>query len=153
MKRFLAIVLAFSHLALAGETSVHWRDVGPLIMGKDVILSLANGKRVKGNTESIEADSLVIETRKKERLSVRRSDVRDIQVARKTGYKWRVIGTALGAGIGAAIAVPVLAETHNEGSGNYDGAAAALIGGLAAVGLLTGLRADHAWDVIRLLPD
>jgi hypothetical protein len=153
MKRFLAILLACAHLVQAGETSAHWRDLGPLIMGKDVVLTLAHGKRIKGSTESIEAESLVIETSKKERQSIRRSDVRYIQVSRKAGYRWRVIGTALGAGLGAAIAIPVLAETHNEGSANYDGAAAGLIVGLAVVGLLTGWHADHARDVVRLLPD
>ena len=75
------------------------------------------------------------------------------KLVERPATKWRMIGTALGAGLGLAIAIPVLAETHNEGSGNYDGAAAGLIVGLAAVGLLTGWRADHTRDVVRLLPD
>jgi hypothetical protein len=153
MKRLIAIVLACSQLALAGETSVHWRDLGPLLVGKDVILTLADGAQVRGVAESIEAGSLIIETKTKERQSVRRTGVRDIRVARRASYKWRVIGTALGAGVGVAISIPVLTETHNEGSGKYDGAAVALVGGLAAVGLLAGWRSDHARDVIRVLPD
>jgi len=153
MKRLIAIVLAYSQLALGGETSVHWRDLGPLLIGKDVILTLADGARVKGTAESIDAASLVIETNKRGRRSIRRGDVRDVRVARRASYKWRVIGSVLGAGAGAAISVPVLTETHNEGSGKYDGAAAALVGGLAAVGLLLGWRADHARDLIRVLPD
>jgi hypothetical protein len=153
MKRLIAIFLACAQLALAGETSVHWRDLGSLLIGKDVILTLADGARVKGTAESIDAVSVVIDTKKRARQSIRRRDVRDVRVAQRANYKWRLIGTALGAGVGAAISVPILTETHNEGSGKYDSAAAALVGGLAAVGLLVGWRADHARDLIRVLPD
>ena len=80
MKRLIAIVLACSQLALAGETSVHWRDLGPLLIGKDVILTLADGERVKGTAESIDAVSVVIDTKKRTAQSIRRGDVRDVRV-------------------------------------------------------------------------
>jgi len=96
---------------------------------------------------------LVMDTRTQQRRSVPRSMVREIRVARNASYKWRLIGTALGAGIGLAIAVPVLAETHNEGSGRYDGAAVGLAGGLAALGYLAGWSADRRGDVITVVPD
>jgi hypothetical protein len=153
MKRLVAILLACSHFAMATEASIHWRDLGPMITGKDVILSLADGKRIKGRTASVDADSLAIEMAKGRRQSVPRNLVREIRVTRKSSSKWRVIGTALGGGIGAAIAVPVLAETHNEGSGSYDGAAVGLVAGLAALGFLAGWSGDHGRDVIRILPD
>ena len=151
MKRLVAILLVSSYLAMAAETSVHWRELGPVIAGKEVSLSLTDGKRVKGRAV-VEADSLVIETHKG-RQSIPRTSVREIRIARKAGYKWRIIGAAVGAGIGIAIAVPVLAETHNEGSSRYDAAAAGLAGGLAALGYLAGWRADKEGDVVRVLPD
>ena len=153
MKRLVAILLLCSYVLAARETTVHWRDLGPMITGKDVVVILEDGKRVKGHTASIEADSLVIDTHTHQRQSVPRSMVREIRVTRKAGYKWRLIGAALGAGIGIAIAVPVLTETHNEGSGRYDGAAVGLAGGLAALGYLAGWSADKHGDVIRVLPD
>jgi len=46
-----------------------------------------------------------------------------------------------------------LTETHNEGSGKYDSAAAGLIAGLAAPGFLGGWSADRNSELIRVLPD
>ena len=153
VKRLIAILLFVSHALAGTETSVHWRDLGPIVAGKDIIVVLADGKRVKGHGASIEADSLLIDTHAQRRQPVPRNMVREIRMARSAGYKWRLIGTALGAGIGIAIAVPVLAETHNEGSGRYDGAAIGLAGGLAALGYLAGWSADRRGDVLRVLPD
>lgn len=153
MKRLVAILLVCSYAVAAKERSVHWRDLAPMIAGKDIVLSLTDGKQAKRNTLSVEADSLVIDTRAHHRQSIARNMIREIRIGRKTGYKWRLIGTALGVGIGIAIAIPVLAETHNEGSGRYDGAAVGLACGLGALGYLAGWSADRNGDVIRILPD
>ena len=150
MKRLLAILLACWQMALAGETSLAWRDLAPAIAGKGVSVKLTDGKSLKGKA-SVDPDSLVLETRRG-RQSIPRAEVREIHVARRTGYKWRIIGAAIGSGIGVAISVPVLAETHNEGSGRYDAAAAGLFGGLAALGYWAGGRGGTV-DVIRILRD
>jgi hypothetical protein len=152
MKCLVAILLVCGQIALAATTSVHWRDLSSVIADKDVVVRLTDGKSVKGRTSSVEAESIVMATRRG-RVPVSRHSVREIHVARKTTHKWRVIGLGIGAGVGAAIATPVLAETHNEGSGAYDAAAAGLIGGLAALGFFGGWRADHSSDVITVLPD
>jgi hypothetical protein len=55
--------------------------------------------------------------------------------------------------VGAGIAIPVLAETHNEGSSQYDAGAAGLIVGLAAIGYFAGWASDRKQDVITILPD
>src|SRR6266849_1369807 len=64
MKRLIALLVAYSQFAMAAETAVHWRELGPAIAGKDVSVSLTDGKRTKGSAFSVEADSLTIETRK-----------------------------------------------------------------------------------------
>jgi hypothetical protein len=152
MKRILALILICAQIAFAGAVSVHWRDLGPIIQGKEITVRLADGTRLRGIATSVDADSLTID-RASRRQSVPRNSVREIRVSRKAGYKWRLIGTALGAGTGAALSYPILAETHNEGSGRFDGAAAALIGGLAALGFWAGWRTDRASDKITILPD
>jgi hypothetical protein len=152
MKRFVAVLLVCAHAALASSSSAHWRDLGPLIADRDVVVALNDGKSVKGRTESVNADSVVIATRRG-RVSVSRQSVHEVRVARQATHKWRVIGLLVGAGVGAAIAAPILAETHNEGSGRYDAAAVGLVGGLAALGFFGGWRADHSSDVIDVLPD
>ena len=152
MKRLAAISLLICQLATASEVSAHWRDLAPIVTGKDVIVDMAGGDHIRGIALNVESDSIMLQTRSAGRRPVARADVRDIRVARRS-YKWRAIGAAVGAGAGAAIAAPVLAETHNEGSSAYDGAAAGAVAGLAIVGFIFGWQADHARDLVRILPD
>lgn len=152
MKRILAILLVFACLASAGEQAVHWSDLSRILAGRDVILRLQNGKRVKGSTAAVAGDSITVRTSKGEE-SIDRQSIREIRLPKKASYKWRIIGTAIGAGVGLAASIPILTETHNEGSGKYDGAATGLIAGLAALGFLGGWSADRNSDLIRVLPD
>jgi hypothetical protein len=146
------MLLAFVCIASAGEQTVHWSDLGRLISGKEVIVRLQNGKRVKGSAVGAGLDSITVRTSGGETLIDRRS-IREIRLPKRAGYKWRIIGTAIGAGAGLAAAIPVLTETHNEGSGSYDGAAVGLIAGLAVAGFLAGWSVDRSSDVIHILPD
>jgi hypothetical protein len=97
-------------------------------------------------------DSIRVRTSGGEK-SIDRRSIREIRLTKRAGYKWRVIGTAIGAGAGLSAAIPVLTETHNEGSGSYDGAAVGLIAGLAVAGFLGGWSVDRSSDVIHILPD
>ena len=152
MKRILALLLTFCCLASAKEQAVHWSDLAPLITGKEVVVRLQNGKRVKGRMVTVGADSLTVETSAGQR-SIARSSLQEIRLPKKAGYKWRILGTAMGAGAGVAVSVPLLRYAHNEGSSTYNGVAAGLIVGLAALGYLGGWSADRSGDVIRVLPD
>lgn len=153
MKRLAAIFVLISQFATATEISAHWRDLAAMITGKDITVDTASGDHIRGAALSVESNSIILQTRKGGRQTVTRSDVRAIRVTRRSGYKWRTIGAAIGAGTGIAIAAPVLAETHNEGSNNYDAAAAGAVAGLAIVGFLLGWQGDHARDVVSVLPD
>jgi hypothetical protein len=153
MKRLAAILLVLSHVATASEISAHWHDLAAMVTGEDIVVDVTDGKHIRGVALAIEGESLIMETHKRGRQTIARTDVREIRIPRKASYKWRAIGTAIGGGAGAAIAIPVLTETHNEGSGNYDGAAAGVVAGLAILGFVLGWQADHARDIVRILPD
>jgi len=153
MKRLAAILLVISQLATASEISVHWHDLSGMVTGKDIIVDTAAGDHIRGVALAVEGDSIMLQTRRTGRQPVARRDVSDIRIARRNSYKWRIIGAAIGGGAGAGIAIPVLAETHNEGSSRYDGAAAAVVAGLAIAGFALGWNADHARDLVRILPD
>jgi peptidoglycan/LPS O-acetylase OafA/YrhL len=153
MKRLTAMFLLIAQLATASEISAHWRDLAAMVTGKDIIVDTAGGDHIRGVALTVESNSMTLQTRKRGRQPVARTDVRDIRVARKSSYKWRTIGAAIGAGTGAAIAIPVLAETHNEGSDNYDAAAVGVVAGLAIIGFVVGWQADRARDLVRILPD
>jgi len=152
MRRFLTMLLVFACLVSAGEQAAHWSDLSRVLAGRDVILRLQNGKRVKGSAVAVAADSITVRTSSGEE-SINRKAILEIRLRKKASYKWRSIGTAIGAGVGLAAATPILTETHNEGSGKYDGAAAGLIAGLAALGFLGGWSVDRSSDLIRVLPD
>jgi hypothetical protein len=152
LKRILAMLLAFACFASAAEQPVHWSDLGRLFSGRNVIIRLQNGKRVKGSAVAAGTDSITLRTSSGEK-SIDRRSIREIRLPKRAGYKWRIVGTAIGAGAGLAAAIPVLTETHNQGSGSYDGAAAGLIVGLALAGFLGGWSVDRSSDVIHILPD
>jgi hypothetical protein len=145
-------LLSFSCFASAAEKSVHWSDLDSLIAGREVVVQLQDGKRVKGSTVRVGADSMIIETSAGQR-SIPRLIIREIRLSRRAGYKWRIIGAAIGAGVGTAAAVPILSETHNEGSSRFDGLAAGVIVGLATLGYLCGWSVDRSGDVLHVLPD
>lgn len=124
-----------------------------MVIGKDIIVATAAGDHIRGTALTVESDSITLQSRRRGRRAVARTEVHDIRVTRRSSYKWRAIGAAIGAGTGAAIAAPILAETHNEGSSQYDAAAVGAVAGLAIVGFALGWQADHARDLVRILPD
>ena len=149
----LALFLALCSCAWAEKLAVRWVELGPVIASKQLTIDLKDGTRVRGVKAETTTDSLLLERKDGKRQTIPRKEIREIRVSRKARQKWRWIGAAAGAGIGLGVSAPVLAETHNEGSTNYDGVAAGLIAGLAAVGYLVGLSSDRAGDVVRILPD
>ena len=138
--------------AFAKDAAVHWRDVAPLVVNQNVAVKLVRGKGPKGSVMAVNAESLVVAT-SSGREEIPRDQVQVIRVLHKPGHKWRVIGTAVGVAAAAAIAAPILTETHNEGSGRYDGAAAGVFVALPALGYFAGWSADKKGDVITILPD
>jgi hypothetical protein len=152
VKRILAILLAFSCLASSAERAVHWSELNGLINGKEVIVRLQDGKRVKGRTVAVNADSVVVGTSNGLR-SIARSSLGEIRLPKRAGYKWRILGTAIGAGAGAAISVPLIRYGNNEGSSTFDGVAAGLIVGFGVLGYLSGWSVDRRGELIRILPD
>jgi hypothetical protein len=152
VKRILAILLTFSWLASATEQAVHWLDLNRVIVGKEVVVRLQGGNRLKGQAVAVNANSLVVGTSTGPK-SIARASLREIRVAKRAGYKWRFVGTAIGAGAGAAVSVPLLHYGRNEGNSTFAGVAAGVIVGLAVLGYLIGWSADRDGELIRILPD
>jgi hypothetical protein len=150
MKRLLLVLLAVCYSLTAADVSIRWRDLGNLVKGNQVSIVADGGKRIKGTALSVEGDSLLIESKDGKKL-ISRSSIQQLRMAKHSSYKWRAIGTAIGAGIGIGAAIPILTETHNEGSGAYDGGAAGLIAGLAGAGFLLGWSTDRNGQVIRIV--
>jgi len=150
--RMSALMMLSCLAAFAKDTAVHWRELAPVVANQNVALKLTKGKGPKGAVVSVHPESLVIATAKGN-VEIPREQVQFIRVLHKPTHKWRIIGTAAGVAVAAAIAAPILTETHNEGSGRYDGAAAALFVGIPVLGYFAGWGADKQGDLITILPD
>jgi hypothetical protein len=101
---------------------LQWRDLDRLTKGRRIALQLPSGIKLQGDVVSINTDELVLDVCKtsnkqaypKGRAIVPRPEVTRLNIIR-TRHTWRVVGTAIGAGIGTAVAVPVAIYGGNEG--------------------------------------
>lgn len=126
--------------------------------GKKIALVLPDGAELRGRVTSVQADALVLDVSKtsgkvahpKGATTLPRSSVRSFTMGR-TGWKWRVIGTAIGLGGGLAMGVFVNTYSHNEGDG-APAAVAAVVALPTALGYLAGWAADRGSVTIRVLP-
>ena len=129
---------------------LQWRDLDRVTRGHWISLALPSGIKLQGDVVAVETDELVLDVHKtsdkraypKGRAIVPRPEVTRCRVWQKRGVAWRIAGTAIGGGAGAALAVPLALYMHNEG-GEGVVAAAALVAVPAGVGYLLGWSADH----------
>ncbi len=99
---------------------LEWRDLDQATRGYLIALELPSGIRLKGEVVAFDDDDLVIDVQKtsnkraypKGRAIVPRPEVTRLRVI-KTGGTWRKAGTAIGGGIGAAIAIPTVSSAEN----------------------------------------
>ncbi len=127
---------------------LQWRDLDRATRGHRIGLALPSEIRLEGDVVAFEQDELVLDVRKtsnrraypKGRAIIPRAEVTRLRVI-KTRHGWRMAGTAIGGGVGGAIAVPMAALAGDTG---YN---AALVGCLtvavpAGVGYLLGWATD-----------
>ncbi len=154
-------VLLLAAIALAAPPPRHlkWGDLERLARGRVIALELPSGIKLQGEAIAFQEDQLVLDVRKtsdkhaypKGRGVVPRPEVQRLRVV-KTGNTWKAGGTAIGAGVGALVAIPVTRYMNNEGGANA-GITAALIAAPAAIGYLAGRSADHTMMEIVVDPD
>ncbi len=141
---------------------LQWRDLDSMIRGHRIALTLPSGIKLQGDVTSVQSDELVLDVRKtsnkhaypKGRAVVPRPEVAALRLFRKNkGHTWRIVGTAIGAGAGIAIAAPFSAYAHNEGM-DAGGIIALMVAAPAGLGYLAGWAADRGESVeIVIVPD
>lgn len=155
MKSRSALLFAILAVAAAaapeqGAYRLQWRDLERVTRGHWISLVLPSGIKLQGDVVAVESDELVLDVHKtsdkhaypKGRAIVPRPEVTRCRVWQKRGVAWRIAGTAIAGGAGAAVAVPFALYMHNEGAEGVP-AAVAMVAVPAGLGYLAGWAADR----------
>ena len=136
------------------ERQITW-DGMSAVVGQHLRMVMPDGARIEGKAIGVEVDALVVEIGKttnktaypKGRFLVPRATLRAIDVVQRSTVHWRLVGVAIGGGIGYLAA---------RGARNFSGAAAvglgALGGGVPIVGYLLGNAADRRATTYVITP-
>lgn len=163
MKTAITLVLFATSLPTflsAGELAVRWNEIPhSLVTGRKAEVRLTGNTTLHGTVVSVTLEGLRMEITKvrgqggnyKQGESIVPADqIAAIKVDR-AGTRGRIIGTAIGGGIGVAVVAGAAAVASNEG---YDYSAGAVAAGLlapAAVGYLVGWARDRNVTTIRVV--
>ena len=138
---------------------LEWRDLDHMVRGRNIDIRLPSGIRLKGRVTSVEEDALMLDVCKtsnkraypKGRAVVPRPEVTQFVMARKEGQIWTLVGTGIGASIGAATAGPLGELLGGDGRKEVISVLAVALPTLIGFGL--GWGADHENVNVIVVPD
>jgi hypothetical protein len=147
------VCLCFCAVSLAAATeeklNLDWNEIFAYVEGRKLTVGLADGSQVEGIVRGVNAESLDMQVRRSTSnthrsgdASIRREEVSVIRF-RETKGNWRALGTAIGAGAGAAIGGIAAVRLDNE---NASGKAGAAVGIAVGAGAGLGYALGHAKD-------
>jgi hypothetical protein len=132
----LTVTLIYAPLVTAQQPVAHgdWSAVQNVPTGDELVITLKDGKSVKGKVSSITSDELNL-TRKNKTETVRRKNISQIYHLKRKAEKgkYAAIGTGIGAGAGAGIGVAKKAPPGEYGDA-FPVIGAALGAGIGALG-------------------
>lgn len=144
------------------QLRLKWSELTRVVLGQKATMILPSGASIEGKVLAVEPDILVIDITKtsdsraypKGQASVPRSSVSVLNV-KKVQYRWRVIGTAIGAGTGllAGWFMALLIAADEKPRPAATAAFVGITGGLATVGYFAGQKADRQITVITIVPE
>jgi hypothetical protein len=130
--------LLIQPLFLVGQTPAvnDWSGVKALPVEGRLLVETKDGKKIEGKLESVSDTDLSL-SRKDKTVTVEKSDVKKIyRIGREPTAKTLVIGTGIGAAVGAIVGVAALAGTG--GSDDTGGVLTKFIAAGAALGATAG---------------
>jgi hypothetical protein len=155
------LLLANAPLAFAKEKQLElkWSELGQVVVGRNVTIALPDGEIIEGKIQSIDLDSLIINIKKttnklkyaKGKCSIPRASISVLRTSEVQGM-WRVLGTSIGAGTGAAVGSAFYRYANNESDtelGSRVAVGAIIVG--AGLGYLAGHGIDHHVLIITVV--
>ena len=134
-----------------------WTELAPLIQGRRVELTLAQGTKIKGEAIAVREDTLLLDVKKasksyeKGNAVIPRASLSLIKVEKK-GSSGRVLGTIIGVLTGLVVGGYVAAR-----AGNSAASVIPLFLGMASTATIGGYHAGKGLDkqttLIRVVPD
>jgi len=158
MKNAVLAAIFLAQLALAKDIQLKlvWRDLPHSLEGQKVQITQNDQTVSSGVLIGLDSVGLTQNTRPGA-VTIPRASILTIQTHKKlVRIRGRLLGTAIGCGIGVAILATVLTFTHNEGGVNtntLNGAAAGLAAGFGALGYLAGNQSDRDRTIIQVVPE
>jgi len=139
------------------DLKMHWQEIPKSMQGQMVRVVQTDNKSFRGLLASVEPDGLVLTMKGSERRSIPRAGVTRIEMHKRgVRTKGRILGIAIGGGLGIVIAATGLSYTNNEGgrnSGAINAATLSVGAGIAVFGYLIGRDSDSDRTIITLIPD
>jgi hypothetical protein len=155
-----ALVFHIGAMAAIKQVDVRWEELGGLISGKKISLTLPEGASIEANVVSVQADSLTLMIAKssnaqsypKRETSIPRASVSTVRLL-EMRIIGRVAGTLIGAviGVGAVVAIAVGNGILNKPSGGENAAAAVALVGLPVAGFFIGRSLDRKVTLIKVI--
>ena len=140
------VCLCFCAVSLAAATeeklNLDWNEIFAYVEGRKLTVGLADGSQVEGIVRGVQVRRSTSNTHRSGDASIRREEVSVIRF-RETKGNWRALGTAIGAGAGAAIGGIAAVRLDNE---NASGKAGAAVGIAVGAGAGLGYALGHAKD-------
>jgi hypothetical protein len=155
-----ALLLHIGATAAIKQVEARWEELGGLVLGKKIALTLPDGASIEGRVASVHADSLTLTIAKtsdaqaypKRETSISRASVATVKLL-EMRIIGRVAGTVIGAviGVGAVVAIAVGNGILNKPSGGENAGVAVALVGLPVVGFLIGRSLDRKVTLIKIV--
>jgi hypothetical protein len=160
--KIIAAALLFHIAAMAATKQVEarWEELGGLVSGKKIALTLPDAVSIEGKVASVQADSLTLTIAKssnvqahpKRETSIPRASVSTIQLL-EMRIIGRVAGTLIGAAIGVGTAVGIILSNgilNKQSGGQVVGETVAIVG-LPVAGYFIGRSLDRKVTLIKVI--
>jgi hypothetical protein len=143
----LALALLFTLATVASASAktpapADWPAVQTLSPGEKVRVSTKDGDRLKGSFESA-SDTEINFTHEGHRMTLRRDNVKSVEVGHKNRWKGALLGGGIGTGLGAAGGGYVVARSDHWGGDPLPAGMLVGAGVGAAVGAAVGFQTDY----------
>ena len=158
---FLIVLLCASQVSALAESKpleLKWNEVGTMIVGQRVELTLADGSKVKGEAAAVREDSMVIDVKKstgekkyaKGSATIPLSSIGLVRLERTRSSWGRSMGTIIG--VLGGLVLGGFAAAHTDGAAAGISVFLVIAAGSSITGYFAGKELDRRVTLIKIVP-